>query len=376
MAPVDQAQLPAPTTYLRRSWPALVTLGACLAVVLVVLASSDWDALELARLGTRYAEGDPEGSAGYDGQFAYYIALDLRPKVVSARLDVPAYRYQRILYPLLARLASGGRAEAIPWALLGVNLAAHAAGAWLVSELLAQRGVARGYALTYGLWVGFVYAVRLDLNEPLAYALVAGGLWAWARGKVWTSALLYGLALFAKETTLIFFAAQCLACLLAGRLRQLARMAAAGLGPFLLFQAWLYLQFGSPGLSSGGDLATPFEVLPYRGFWQIADSGWGVFLLFAATFGLSLVLPSIWGVLASGRRLLSSDRHHDVLALLANAGIMAFVPFSTYREPLGVTRFACGLVLAIMLFGAHTGSRRILNYSLFWIPMLVMLVNG
>ncbi len=32
------------------------------------------------------------------------------------------------------------------------------------------------YALIYGLWAGFTLAVRLDLPEPLAFALVAAAL--------------------------------------------------------------------------------------------------------------------------------------------------------------------------------------------------------
>src|SRR4051812_38862879 len=43
---------------------------------------------------------------GYDGQFAYFLALDFRN--ARAYMDMPGYRYARILYPLTARLLAAG----------------------------------------------------------------------------------------------------------------------------------------------------------------------------------------------------------------------------------------------------------------------------
>lgn len=360
----------------RRSWPALVTLAVHLLILGWVLAGAGWDPLELARPGTRFTSGDPDGTAGYDGQFAYFIALDPSPVAATPHLDTPAYRYQRILYPLLARFLAAGSPAAVPWTLPLVNLAAHFAGTWLVAELLAARGAGRGYALTYGLWVGLVYAVRLDLNEPLAYALVAAAFWLQDRGRERAGWAAFGLALFAKETTFLFVAGQCVSLLARQRYRALIELIVLALLPYLAFQAYLFTQFGTIGLASGGDLATPFELIPYGGFWRIAFASLEVFLLFGVIFGPTVVLPSIWGLLASGRRLASGDFRPDVLALFANAAVMPFVPFSTYREPVGILRLVCGLVLATLLFGAHTRSRRVLNYSLFWIPLIVMLANG
>src|SRR4051812_40184986 len=47
------------------------------------------------------------GLQGYDGQFTYYIARDLLD--AKPNLDVPAYRFQRILHPLMVRLLSLGQ---------------------------------------------------------------------------------------------------------------------------------------------------------------------------------------------------------------------------------------------------------------------------
>jgi hypothetical protein len=50
-------------------------------------------------------------------------------------------------------------------------------------------------------------------------------------------------------------------------------------------------------------------------------------------------------------------------------------PFSTWSEPNGLVRLMPGLVLAVLMFGAHAKSRRVLNYAMFWLAALVMLVN-
>ena len=148
--------------------PALLTLLLLGGLMAWVMIANSGDPLALARLGTRFSQGDPEGTTGYDGQYVYYIARDLNPETVAERIDVPAYRYQRILLPLLARLLSFGNLDAIPWVLATLGLFSQFAGTWTFAILLRRWGINPWYALVYGLWVGLVLAVRLDLSEPLA----------------------------------------------------------------------------------------------------------------------------------------------------------------------------------------------------------------
>ena len=48
-----------------------------------------------------FSELNPQGTTGYDGQFAYYIARD--GFAAAPNLDNPSWRFQRIIYPALAR---------------------------------------------------------------------------------------------------------------------------------------------------------------------------------------------------------------------------------------------------------------------------------
>lgn len=354
------------------SWalhPASLTLAVMWMLVIIVLAANDWNPLSLARLGTRYSEGDINGSEGYDGQFVYYIARQIRPSEAALFLDAPAYRYQRILLPLMGWLLSLGSFELIPWTLMVLGVASQAAGVWLVAEILAGWGVNRWYALVYGLWVGFVLSVRLDLPEPLAFALVAGAILAGERNHPRLSWLLYGLALFAKEVTVAFLLAAVINHLAQRRWRDLGGLLMVGLLPYALFQLWLWWVFGELGLGSGGAMATPFEWVPFMGLFRIAQYSPAYLAAMLVVFAPTVLLPALWGIWTSLKKLWAGQINVVVLSLLINALLIPFLPFSTFRETGGLLRFMCGLVLAVILYAARYDMSRVLKYSWFWLVM-------
>jgi hypothetical protein len=152
--------------------------------------------------------------------------------------------------------------------------------------------------------------------------------------------------------------------------------------PFALLQIVLYQSLGSFGIGSGGAGNSPFEIIPFNGFWRIAYDPTGAF---AALIVLGLlnvpavVLPSIWGMWVSIQELWTKRREAHVYAflLLPNAAIMMFVPFSTYREPLGIIRFIVGMVICHLLFAAvRYKGRRPLYYSPLWLALLFYLIAG
>ncbi len=363
-------------------------LALALTYVGLTLLRYEGDPLIFALLGTRYSQADPEGTQGYDGQFAYYIARD--PGNGWRYCDVPAYRYQRILYPLLAWVLALGQPEAVGWTLIALNVAALVGGTYFTERLLAARGVSRWYALVYGLYGGLVAGLRLDLTEPLAFGLVQAGLWAWEVGRQgdketrgqqeaknlsFVCCLLLALAALAKETALIAAAGLFLYLALERRWRE-----AVGLGlvvglPFAIWQGVLWVWLGSPGVGAGGAMATPFEWLPFAGLLRVAAVSWPVFWLLLAIEGPLFVLPTVWALIVSLRALLRGRRHPWVTVLLAQAAVLPFLPFSTWREPLAMARLAIGLVAATLLYGAWRRSRRVLIFSLFWLATLALLVN-
>lgn len=353
----------------------ILTLLGLLLVVGVVIGAAGGDPLALAEIGTRFSLSDPAGTEGYDGQFVYYIARDPNPETVAPLLDVPAYRYQRILLPLLARLLGLGQPVWIAWALPLVTILSQVAGTWAVGELLGMWGISRRYALAYGLYVGFVLAVRVDLPEPLAYGLVAGALLARFRGHTRWSWVLYGLALFAKEVAVIFVAAQLAADLLERRWHEAGGLALIALLPYALFQAWLWLAFGQLGLGSGGNMATPFEVVPFMGLLRIGTESLVYLAAMLVVFGPAVILPVVWGLWRAAKSFLAGERNVLVLAVGLNALAIVFLPYSTFRETGGLLRFACGLALALLLYAGRYRSGRALRYSFLWLVLNVFLLK-
>jgi len=363
------------TRLLDRLPPVFITLIVTAAYLASVLVRSGFEPYEFIRIGSQYQAEHSVEEQGYDGQFVYFIARDPDPDTVAPYLDVPAYRYQRILLPLLGRLFALGRPDAIPWALAGIGAAAHLVAVAALVRLLAGLGVSRGYALIYGLFPGLLLSIRLAVPEPLAYLLVVLAIWV-PDDRRWLKWVCFGLALFAKETTALFIGAQLLVYLSRQDWRSFAGLSAIALLPFAVFQGWLYAQFGTFGPGSGGALATPFEWIPFMGWLRIGAFG----LLPLAVFGVVIVpfvyFPAVWGLVKSVRDLFVRVIDQPAAALLFNAAVIPFLPFSTVREPGGLLRFACGLVLAVLLYAAGRKDRRALNYAVLWLVLNAILIRS
>ncbi len=356
--------------------PAAISLLAALVVVGLGIYFSGDGPIGLARLGTVYGQGDPTGTRGYDGQFVYYIARDLHPQVVRPHLDAPAYRYQRILLPLLARALALGRLALLPWTIIFWTVLWLPVGTWAVSELLVGWGVSRWYALVYGLWAGFMIAIAVDLPETLAFGLAALGLLAVERGRTAWGWGLLALAMFARELTVFIVWGVMLSYLLQRRWKDLLGLGVVAGLPFVMFQGWLWLTFGQPGVGVGGDMATPLEIIPFMGLLRIGAVSGVLLLAYGLVFTPTIVLPCLWGIYAAARALLKANWHWTTGVLLIHAGQIPFTSYAAFREPGGMIRLATGLMLGVLLFAAYHHRRRVLNYSLFWVVLNIFLLKS
>jgi hypothetical protein len=360
---------------MKKIWPALLVLLVSLAFVAWRLTLFDGDPAAIAEVGSRYAELESGGTEGYDGQFSLYIALDLDPESVAPYLDVPAYRYQRILYPLTARLIAFGNENLIPWTLILVNVLAHFVATYLLTDLLDRKDIATSYALIYGLWVGLISGVGLDLHEPLAFGFVVLGFFFRERGRFVPMALSLGLALFTKEVTVVFWIAILIADLIGRKIDASHLVLIAGGLLFGLWQLWLWWTFGIPGVGSGGNMATTFEWIPFMGFFRIGAINLQVLGLYALIFGPSVIFPTIYALYQGLRTLISDLTNEYAWSSVLNSMVIVTLPFSTFREPLGLVRIFTGVVLSFILMNIEIGNRKNLNYALFWIAMVALLIN-
>jgi hypothetical protein len=338
---------------------------------LLILATNAWDPMVFVRLGTRYGQGDPNGTIGYDGQFAYQIAR--QPFDAAPFLDIPPYRYQRVLYPLAARFVTVGQPALIPWALVILNLIALAVGTVAMSLILVKKGLSPWYALTVGIFAGQLVSLRLDLNEPFFLTFALLGIYAFESDRPRLGAFFFALSMLSKETAIAFVAGYLVYFFFTRQWRRLVETAVISLGPFLILQLVIWLNFGEVGLRSGGQGATPFSLIPFGGLlaFGLNDPETAITVLFI--LGPLVLLPSIALTVSLLGFFVRPALVPAAIILALHLLMMATLPFSTYVDLPGVLRLTSGLVVATVVFAAVTRSRKMLNYATLWIASVVFL---
>jgi hypothetical protein len=213
----------------------------------------------------------PEGltvlpnSAGYDGLSFYRLALNpFTGKKVEfgISLDTPAYRHQRIGYPLLVWLLSGGKPLLVPWTMVLVNYAALLVLAYAGALLSQHFGRHALWAALIALYPGFVHSISRDLSEPLACAFGLLAILYAARGHYALCATFLTCAILTREPFLILAVALAIAHLRSHPRRYVF------LVPIAVYAAWqviLTLHWGVSPLQAG---AQPFT-LPFTEYLQV-----------------------------------------------------------------------------------------------------------
>ena len=371
---------------MRRVWlsPWHVTLAVLLVYLAIILASAGFDVTTFVTIDPCFetcqnpGACDPTRIGSYDGQFAYYIARD--PIGAAQCLDVPAYRYQRILLPLLGRALALGMTAWLPITMVIANLTVHVIATALLTHILQEHRANRWMALIYGLFAGLAMAIRLDTPEPLSLGMIVIALWFWRREQPLPAMLALLAALLAKETALVFVAGWLLMDVWMRRWRHAGLLVLLVCVPFAAWQLVLYAWLGAFGIGSGGALSTSFELLPFNGLWRIAGDAAGnprLLLAFGILMIPLVVLPALWGLVSAARDLLRGKRHPYLGFVLLNGLMMWTLPYSTFREPLGTMRVISGLVLALLLYAAMREPRGFpLRYALVWFALFAFVLAG
>ncbi len=333
------------------------------------LANNNWDPMSFVLVGKQFDPALGVKELGYDGQFAYQIAKD--PLNASRYLDVPAYRYQRILYPIIVFLLSFGNDAIIPWLLILVNVFSLVIGTLATEKILSKYGHSRWYALAYGAFSGLILSVRLNLTEPLAFALVQWGVLYFIRNKLWKSLPFFALAALTRELTLLFAAASVITLWASKQYRKGILWGFGAILPFAVWQVYLKTWFGDWGIGSGGARASSFEWIPFRGWWGYPQNDPSIFFLLSIFILLVALIPAMVGLIVSMKVILKGNYGLGVWILLLNAIIFPFLPTSNVLNLPGLIRITIGLVIAYLDFGAIESSQRALRYSQLWLLLLV-----
>lgn len=149
-------------------------------------------------------------SFGYDGQFFYRMAVapfSFANPAAGILFDVPVYRSQRFLFPLIAWLASGGQPAAAATAMFAINLAGIGLIAATALGLVRRLALPDATAWAIVAWPGLLVTLTHDTSEIVAVALLLAALWARVAAAPLALYVVLGAAApLARETTAPVFA--------------------------------------------------------------------------------------------------------------------------------------------------------------------------
>lgn len=146
---------------------------------------------------------------GHDGRFFFVQAEDpwhRQPERYAALLDRPAYRSQRMLYPLLAGLGGWAPAGWLPWTMTLVNVAALVVLAAGVASWARRYGASPWWGLAVFADIGLLFEVDIAGAGVVALAAAVWGTLALDRRRPGAAAVAFTLAVLSREVMLVWVA--------------------------------------------------------------------------------------------------------------------------------------------------------------------------
>jgi hypothetical protein len=356
--------------------PSVVVAVLSTALIGAVALTNHYSALDFVHLGTIWANHNPAGTWGYDGQFYYQIAHN--PLQAGQYMDNAPFRYQHILYPLVAGILSLGQTALIPFMLLLVNVLSVVLSVELLARLLQKFGFSPWFSLALGLYFGQAAGILFDTAEPFTYFLVCLGVWLFIeKRRFWPAALMMGLAALAREIAVLFPIGYACVLTVQKKWRALGEFALLGIAPLFLWLLILRAIFGQTGVT----FTQPFEHLPFAGIFFHADAPRKFYLLL-----LLMLLPTLagWGLLfvdffrhilrGTGPLLLRFSPLYLILG--ANLLMITLMNHHSYDELISCGRIATGLVLVVLLYGLQTRNTWVLWGAQFYTATFLIFAAG
>ena len=353
----------------RSDWWVWLTVGltllGLLGLSIRVLANHQWNPRAFI---LETPEGVPEDQGwgvGYDGRFVYQMAVN--PWGSTEGLDAPNYRYQRIMYPLFVKILSLGQTEAVPWAMLLINLAAAGFAVFFLATLLNWRGALPLWSLIVPFSLGYLITIRMNLLEPLALAFAFGGWVAYERDHKGWAILFFALGGLTKELALTFPAAIVAWEILRKEWRTAAYVLVGSTLPYLIFYLLLLGVFGS---SQEALAKSSLYLIPFGGLRFLTDPPSRVIVM------LWVVIPALAGALWALIRVWKNPiaiSSRDALLVLMNVALLSVLPQLTWEDPLAILRFGLGTMSALIIMVGNIKPRLLPYLAVLWLPSGILL---
>jgi hypothetical protein len=351
-----------------------VTAVAYAAFIVAALARHDYDPSFFIQAGDRHADPNvvPQNlrvlrsSAGYDGQFYYRLALNpftTKRTELGVTLDNPGYRQQRIMYPLVVWLLTGGNPELVPAALILVNYLAVCAIGYigaLYARALHEHAL---WGLMFSLYPGFLYVIVRDLTELLAACLLLASLLLVRHRRHVFATVLLVMAVLARESSLLVALAGLLVSLAGawtGKNRAALRwhtwvvpIAVYGAWQLLLAYQWGHIPVGGTGAFGRASQLGTFGPQVFAAFFL--EAGQLATYVHRIRFAEACFLLAFAISVASALRSTGAYAHEQVAWLLSVGLALAFKGWFTGTQIRSFAEFYC--VGAIILVGSRSRGR-------------------
>ncbi|GLV59048.1 hypothetical protein KDH_58760 [Dictyobacter sp. S3.2.2.5] len=340
-------------------WRPSIVVGLLYIVFfMLVTISHHYPLLHYVHIGNYFASvarkpirpGELNGAGGYDGQFYYFIARD--PVHAASLMDDAPYRYQRIVYPLLAFILSFHQAALLPPVLLLINFASIVLSVEIVARLLERYQLSPWYSLAIGLYFGQATALLFDTTEPLTYGLLCAGLLLLDKKKMTWAAIVMGIAVLSRETAALFPGGLIVYYLFHRNWREVFRFSLISFLPTIIWYALLVVIFGKTGLT----YAPTFQLIPFKGLFVFSSDLPRFIPLLVMMF-----IPTIIGWLLFLRATIKRQWAGATWFIwFINLALVTCLAPGSYKELVSAGRLSMGIVLAILLYGWQSRNKWVL----------------
>jgi len=198
---------------------------------------------------------------GYDGQAYYYVAMD---PFLTIGLYKDGYRQQRVIYPLVARIAAFNDVRLLPYSLYYVNLIALAFGVYFFILLLRRLSLSPLWSLLYGLAPPSIMTIQYDLPSVLCMAFIVAAVYFYLEENLLLTVMLFSLAFLTREDTIVVFAPLFIWEVHSRRSFKRAALLAASLVPFFLWQNYIFRTLGTLPTAES---STVVSFVPFSGIY-------------------------------------------------------------------------------------------------------------
>ncbi len=204
---------------------------------------------------------------GHDGKYFFVQANDpwfLEPQQHAVVLDRPAYRGQRMMFPMIAGGFGLFPPGVVVWSMLLTNLLAMGLGAYLAARLALRWGGSPWLGLAVPLNIGLIFELDIGGAGILAYTCCLGAVYALATERTRLASVLFAAAALSREV-MVLFAVGVFAVWWLEERRLPWRIV---ITPLLAVAVWyVYLRFRLMGISGVGG-GTPNFAPPFLGIFE------------------------------------------------------------------------------------------------------------